>query len=157
MLEFNATFFVAMFSFIIFMIIMNSILYKPLVKIEEERDKLISKNYEDTKITTEKVEELKKQHELSIEKSKFLAKTNFNKKVSEYKNRRNGIIENAKNLSKKDLAISNAGLEGDEREAKLLLKSDILTLANLAASKILGYQTQIKEIDDDIVNSCMNG
>ena len=35
MLEFNATFFVAMFSFIIFMIMMNAILYKPITRIEE--------------------------------------------------------------------------------------------------------------------------
>ena len=47
MLEFNATFFVAMFSFIIFMIMMNAILYKPITRIEEERENLISKNYKD--------------------------------------------------------------------------------------------------------------
>ena len=59
-------------------------------------------------------------------------------------------------LSKKDLAISNAELEGDEREAKLLLRTKILDLANTVATKVLGYKTEIKEIDEDIVNSCMN-
>ena len=156
MLEFNATFFVAMFSFIVFMIMMNSILYKPLTKIEEERESLISKNYEDAKVTNEKNENLKRQHESSLEKSRLLAKDNFNKKVSEYKNRKENIIENAKNLSKKDLAVSNAELEGDEREAKLLLKTKILDLANMAASKVLGYETAINEIDEEILNSCMN-
>ena len=47
MLEFNATFFVAMFSFIIFMLMMNSILYKPLSKIVEQREGIINGNYSD--------------------------------------------------------------------------------------------------------------
>ena len=54
------------------------------------------------------------------------------------------------------MAISNAELEGDEREAKLLLRTKILDLANTVATKVLGYTTEIKEIDEDIVNSCMN-
>ena len=156
MLEFNATFFVAMFSFIIFMIMMNSILYKPLSKIVADREELISKNYSDAQITTEKNESLKSQQELHIEKSKSLARDGFNKKVSAYKAQKETILENAKALAKKDLAIAQAELEGDEREAKLLLKAQMTELANMVASKVLGYQTEIKEIDEDIVNSCMN-
>lgn len=156
MLEFNATFFVAMFSFIIFMIIMNAILYKPITRIEEERENLISKNYKDAEQNEEKTRNLKSQHASSIETSKILARNNFNKKVAHYKLQKDAIIETAKNISKKDLAISNAELEGDEKEAKLLLKNKILDLANVIADKILGYETEIKEIDEDIVNSCMN-
>ena len=156
MLEFNATFFVAMFSFIIFMMMMNSILYKPLSKIVAEREELINKNYSDAKITTEKNENLKSQQELHIVKSKKMAKDGFNKKVADYKVQKESIIENAKNLAKKDLAIAQAELEGDEKEAKLLLKAQMTELANMVASKVLGYKTEIKDIDDEIVDSCMN-
>ena len=41
MLEFNATFIVAMISFIVFMLIMNAILYKPLAHIQQNRTDLI--------------------------------------------------------------------------------------------------------------------
>ncbi|MCM1265834.1 MAG: ATP synthase F0 subunit B [Candidatus Gastranaerophilales bacterium] len=156
MLEFNATFFVAMFSFIVFMMMMNSILYKPLTKIEEDRENLISKNYSDAKVTSEKSESLKQQHETNLEKSRNLAKDNFNKKVAGYKDKKDNILESAKNLAKKDLAVMQAELDGDEREAKLLLKSQLKDLANMVASKVLGYETDIKEIDDEIVDSCMN-
>ncbi len=156
MLEFNATFFVAMFSFIIFMLMMNSILYKPLTKIEEERENLISKNYSDAKLTSEKTENLKAQQMMNLEKSKNLAKENFNRKVAVYKEKRDNILDSAKNLAKKDFAVAQAELDGDEREAKLLLKTQLKDLANMVASKVLGYQTDIKEIDDEIVNSCMN-
>ncbi len=147
MLEFNATFFVAMFSFIIFMMIMNSILYKPLARIQKERAELIQNENDATKLTEEKTENLKQQQQANIDKSRVIARDNFNKKVSEYKERKETILSTARDLAKKDLAIANAELEGDEREAKLLLKSQINDLANAVASKVLGYETKVEGSD----------
>ena len=48
MFEFNATFLVAMISFVVFIIIMNAILYKPILSIIEERQAYIDKNNNDT-------------------------------------------------------------------------------------------------------------
>jgi F-type H+-transporting ATPase subunit b len=145
MLEFNATFFVAMFSFIIFMIIMNSILYKPITRIQKERAEYIDNENRATKITEEKTENLKQQQQANIEKSGIIARDNFNKKVSEYKKRKETILSTAKDLAKKDLAIANAELDGDERETKAILKSQINQLASIVATKILGYETEVKE------------
>ncbi len=144
MLEFNATFFVAMFSFIIFMMIMNSILYKPLARIQKERAEIIQKEKDAAKLTEEKTENLKQQQQANIEKSRLIAKDNFNKKVSEYKERKETILSTARDLAKKDLAIANAELEGDEREAKLLLKAQLNDLASAVASKVLGYETKVE-------------
>ena len=144
MLEFNATFFVAMFSFIIFMMIMNSILYKPLARIQKERAEIIQKEKDAAKLTEEKTENLKQQQQANIEKSRLIAKDNFNKKVSEYKERKETILSTARDLAKKDLAIANAELEGDAREAKLLLKAQLNDLASAVASKVLGYETKVE-------------
>ncbi len=145
MLEFNATFFVAMLSFIIFMMIMNSILYKPLARIQKERAEIIEKENIATKLTEEKTENLKQQQQANIEKSRIIAKDNFNKKVSEYKEKKETILSTARDLAKKDLAIANAELEGDEREAKLLLKAQLNDLASAVASKVLGYETKVED------------
>lgn len=145
MLEFNATFFVAMFSFIIFMMIMNSVLYKPISRIQKERAELIETENNATKITEEKTENLRQQQTLAIEKSKSIARDNFNKKVSEYKEKKEIILDTAKNLAKKDLAIANAKLEGDEREAKVILKSQINDLASAVASKVLNVDVKIND------------
>jgi len=145
MLEFNATLFVAMFSFILFMIVMNAILYKPLERIQKERAEIIKKEHEATKITEEKTENLRQQQQANIEKSKDIARDNFNKKVSEYKERKETILSTAKDLAKKDLAISNAELKGDEKEAKLLLKSQIDNLASAVASKVLNTDIKISD------------
>ena len=146
MLEFNATFFVAMFSFIIFMLIMNAVLYKPIARIQKERAELIENENKAAKIIEDKTNNLKQQQQDNIEKSKVLAKDNFNKKVSEYKERKETILSTAKDLAAKDIEIANAQLNGDEREAKLILKSQLNELASMVASKVL--DTDVK-IDND--------
>jgi len=127
------------------MIIMNSILYKPLARIQKERAEIIRNDNEATRITEEKTENLKQQQKVNLEKSRIVAKDNFNKKVSEYKERRDIIISTAKNLAKKDLAVANAKLDGDEREATLLLEAQMNDLASAVASKVLGFETKVEK------------
>ena len=103
MLEFNATFFVAMFSFIIFMLMMNSILYKPLSRIVEQRENIIRENYSDAELTNEKIEDITAQHKANIEETRTLAKEQFNQKLNNYKAQKNEILESAKLLAKKTL------------------------------------------------------
>ena len=65
-MEFNATFIVSIISFVIFTLLMNEILYKPITKIVEEREHVINDNYEcantskdkTTAIYTDRVEKL---------------------------------------------------------------------------------------------------
>lgn len=144
MLEFNATFFVAMFSFIIFMIIMNLILYKPLSLIQQERAELIKSEQDAAKMTEDRAETIKQEQQKTLEKSKIIAKDNFNKKLTEYKGKKESIINSAKNMAKNDLDAANAQLEEDKKEAKLLLEPKIIELANLISSKVLGYETNLK-------------
>ena len=44
-MEFNATFLATIISFIIFVLLMNKILYAPILNIMEERRKFIDANY----------------------------------------------------------------------------------------------------------------
>lgn len=146
MLEFNATFFVAMFSFIIFMLMMNSILYKPLSKIVEQREGIINGNYSDAEVTNQKIDDLATQHKENIEETKTLAKEQFNQKIGNYKAQKDAIIEGAKSLAKKDLAIAQAELAGEEKSAKIVLESKVLGLASQIASKLLAEDVKITEV-----------
>ena len=149
MLEFNATFFVAMFSFIIFMLMMNSILYKPLSKIVEQREGIIRGNYSDADLTNERIEDLTNQHKQNIEETKALAKEQFNQKINNYKAQKDAILEGAKSLAKKDLAIAQAELAGEEKSAKIVLESGVLDLASQIASKLLGEDVTITEAKEE--------
>jgi F-type H+-transporting ATPase subunit b len=74
-MEFNATFFVSAISFIIFTILMNIILYRPLEKIVDEREDFISKNYTDAKDADNKSKSLLQDKADKLAKSKLDAKS----------------------------------------------------------------------------------
>lgn len=143
MLEFNATFFIAMFSFVIFMMIMNAILYKPLERIVKERKDLIDKNYLKSKIAQEKFDILQKWQVSSIEKAQKSSKETYLKIVNEYKVKKEAMLEYGRNLSRKEIAVASAELDGEVIRAKHELQPEVRTLASIIASKILGYNTEI--------------
>jgi len=145
MLEFNATFFIAMFSFVIFMMIMNAILYKPLERIVKERKDLIDKNYLKSKIAQEKFDILQKWQVSSIEKAQKSSKETYLKIVNEYKSKKEAMLEYGRNISRKEIAIASTELEGEVKEAKHELKPEVKALASIIASKILGYEVKIND------------
>ncbi|MBE7712133.1 MAG: hypothetical protein E7Z87_00130 [Cyanobacteria bacterium SIG26] len=49
MIEFNATFIVAMLSFVVFIFIMNAIFYNPILSIIRKREDYMESNYKDAK------------------------------------------------------------------------------------------------------------
>jgi predicted PurR-regulated permease PerM len=58
MIEFNATFLVAMFSFVLFILIMNAIFYRPILNIIRKREDYIASNTESVQKFEQKAEEL---------------------------------------------------------------------------------------------------
>lgn len=143
MLEFNATFFIAMVSFIIFIMIMNAILYKPLERITKERKDFIDKNNEKARVAKEKVETLKDWEKSSIEKAQKTSREMYQKIIREYKDKKDSILEYEKNISRKEVARATAELDGEAKVAKTELKSEVKSLASIIASKILGYETKV--------------
>ena len=143
MLEFNATFFIAMFSFVVFMIIMNAILYKPLERIVKERQDLIDKNHQKAQTAKEKYDVLKQWQESTMMKAKKEASKTYQKILNEYKTQKETMLEFNKNLSKKEIEVASAELDGQVIEARYELKPEVKTLANIISSKVLGYETNI--------------
>ena len=143
MLEFNATFFIAMFSFVVFMIIMNAILYKPLERIVKERQDLIDKNHQKAQTAKEKYDVLKQWQESTMIKAQKEASKIYQKILNEYKTQKEKMLEFNKNLSKKEIEVASAELDGQVIEARYELKPEVKTLANIISSKVLGYETNI--------------
>ncbi len=143
MLEFNTTFFIAMVSFVVFMVIMNAILYKPLERIVKERQDLIDKNHQKAQTAKEKYDVLKQWQESSMAKAQKEAGKTYQRILNEYKAQKETMLELNKNLSRKEIAVAAAELDGQVVEAKYELKPEVKTLASIISSKILGYETKI--------------
>ena len=145
MLEFNATFLVAMISFVIFMFIMNAILYKPIDRIQRRRAEIIDYDMTLAKKSQEQTESLKEQHQKIIEDSKYTARIVYNEKVNVYKTKRDNIINDAKASAKNEIDLKNNEIETEKEKAQDVLNSQINQFAEAIATKVLGFETKIEE------------
>ena len=66
LLEFDGTFIFALISFIIFVLMMNIILYKPITKIMDERQKFYDKNKNTADLSKQRTDEVLKNKEKSF-------------------------------------------------------------------------------------------
>ena len=54
-MEFDATFLIALLSFLLFIFIMNKIFYAPVLKIMQERQSFVEQNYDSAKTTNNEI------------------------------------------------------------------------------------------------------
>lgn len=137
-MEFNATFIVSVISFIIFTLLMNEILYKPVSKIVEEREHLINDNYESAKESKEQAGAIyadrdEKLSQTAAENKKLtaetLAKANADAKNKTTDAKQNSIAQI--NEAKSDIQNRSEALNNE-------IKGRIDELADNISAKILG-------------------
>ena len=69
MIEFNATFLVAMLSFVLFIMIMNAIFYRPVLNIMRKREEYINSNYNEANSNSEEAQKLDAQRTEKIQQT----------------------------------------------------------------------------------------
>lgn len=154
-MEFNGTFLVTIISFLVFVFIMNKILYSPLEKIVNERKKFIDGNYEAAEANKLKAEELNSQRENKLAEAKNEARSSYLGSVNEYKTKASEIIKDAQNKSSDELDRAYQNLNNISNDTKNGLKSKLNELASDIAEKILGYKTDIQGFDDEEINKIL--
>lgn len=155
-MEFNATFIVAFVSFIIFTVIMNLILYKPLSKIVMERQKFIDDNYKEAKLKHEKSEAILRDKERKFEKTKHDAKTIIAEKVAETKNQKAVMTSSAQQKVGATIDEAKENLQAEKLGAQDVLSNQVVNLAQDISSKILGENVSIQNVDSDLVKKIMS-
>ncbi len=146
MIEFNATFLVAMLSFVVFIMIMNAIFYRPILNIMRKRDEYINSNYDEAKELSEQAEKL------DIKKSETIQQTQ-NECRTEIKN----VVENAQGLASKNVQDARTEVKNEiqlkkdslVRESEALegvLKSSVVTdLASSITSKFMSKDLAVNK------------
>lgn len=154
-MEFNGTFFATILSFVIFVYLMNKVLYTPIRKIVTERQELIASNYSHAKENDEKAEELVKTRERKLVEAKDSARKKYNELVDGFKNERSEIINEAQVQTKAELDEAYNNLKNVSDSAKESLKNSMNDLANDIVEKVLGYRSEIQGFDNDVVNDIL--
>jgi len=85
MLEFNATLSVCIISFVIFLLMINAILYEPLSQVVQHRMRYINSNYKDAEAAKENLKKIVDWREERLQKSKEVAREVYSKLIKEFK------------------------------------------------------------------------
>ena len=157
MFEFNATFIVAIFSFTVFIMIMNAIFYRPILNIIRKRENYISSNYEDSKRFEADANEYKTTHAAKIEQTQEKCRHEFKKAVEKAQNKATDKVKMAKENSKFEIMQKKEKILQEESKLKQEVKHTVVKdLASSIASKILGIDTKIENTDYEPVNRVMD-
>ena len=154
-MEFNGTFFVAIISFLVFVFVMNKMLYKPIHKIVKERNDFINGNYQTAQNNNAKADELSKERDNKIAIAKENARGKYNNILAKFKDKRGVIVKEAQEQSRRDTENAYNNLNNVSNDAKESLKWKMTDLANDIVEKVLGYRSEVQGFDNDKVNEIL--
>lgn len=137
-MEFNATFIVSIISFILFTLIMNEILYKPVTKIVEEREHLINENYENAHASNEKASAIYADREDKLNKTAAENKKLTAEKLADANNQAKIKTNEAKQNSVEQINSAKSELINKSEVLNNELNSRIDGLAENISAKVLG-------------------
>uniref|UniRef100_UPI004026B189 F0F1 ATP synthase subunit B family protein n=1 Tax=Candidatus Stercorousia sp. TaxID=3048886 RepID=UPI004026B189 len=155
-MEFNATFLISAISFILFTLIMNKIFYKPLERVMDERQKFIDDTKSDAEKSNLKAQAIINDREERLTKSAADSKKLVADKINEANENSKVVTSNAKQKSQEEIASAKSALKNEAQQTTEELKFKVKDLAEVISSKILGMNTNIENIDNEVVNRILN-
>lgn len=154
-MEFNGTFFASIISFLVFVFLMNKVLYAPMEKIVAERRRVIDENYNSADEFADKAQKLETKVQEELDTAKDNARQKYDEILGSFKEQKSEIVKQAQDSSLGELETSYEALNNVSNEAKENLKSRMTDLANDIAEKILGYRSEVKGFDNDSINKIL--
>ncbi len=154
-MEFNGTFLATIVTFIVFVLLMNKILYAPILNIMEERKTFIDGNYKAAGDNNAKSDDLVKEKEEKLADAKEEARGKYNETLDEYKSQRGEIVADAQNSAREELERAGIELENLSNEVKQSLKGSMTDLANDIVEKVIGYRSEVQGFDEEVVNKVL--
>ena len=154
-MEFNATFLVTIVSFIVFVYLMNKILYAQKKKIVTEREDFVNSNLKDAETNNDKAKALSEDRDNKISNARNDARLVYIDSLNEYKKQKDSYIHNTQEEVNNELNNAYQGLENLSNETKEGLKGKMTDLANDIVEKMLGYRSEVPYFDNDKVNKIL--
>ena len=138
MIEFNATFIIAMLSFVIFILIMNAIFYQPVLNIIRKREDYIQSNYEDSANSEKNAKQIDEDRDKQINSVQTKCRKEFYTAVNQLQENAAGKIKDAKESSKNAIMNEKSRLSQEEAVLQQKLQSSVVEdLANSITEKLL--------------------
>ncbi len=147
MIEFNATFIIAMLSFVVFIMIMNAIFYQPVLNIIRKREEYINSNYEESTKNDKTAKDLDESRNTQINATQAKCRKDFYTAVNKLQENSAGKIKEAKENNKTIIQTEKDRLLKEEMELQQKLQGSVVEdLANSITEKLLNNnQVQVKQ------------
>lgn len=152
MFEFNATFLIAMVSFVLFIIIMNKILYEPILSVINERQDYIDKNNNAALDSKNMSKSILDDKEKKLNDAAIASKKLISERVIQENNTSAKLTEDARIKSLSDIDSAKKDLQHEVEQTKEALKNNVKDLAENISSKILGENITIDTVDDELID-----
>ncbi|MBR6163387.1 hypothetical protein IKQ26_05830 [bacterium] len=148
-MEFDATFFIAAISFILFTFIMNKIFYAPVMKIMEDREIYVSNNYEEVKSAKVKIKENTDSKNERLEVTRNEGRGIISEKTNEAKRQNTEKIRNAKQQTNENITKMKEELVDQAQKSKEVLLSNVVDISKEISQKLLGSEINTDNITAD--------
>ena len=137
-MEFNATFLIAAISFIVFVIIMNFIFYKPIEEIVKKRENFIDENLDESKKNNCISQQLTDEYNQKINDANLQGKSVIDKETTAAKEKKAELIKEAQKKVAQDTILYQEELKTTYSEAKESLQDEAKILADKISEKLFG-------------------
>ncbi|MBN1635179.1 MAG: ATP synthase F0 subunit B [Deltaproteobacteria bacterium] len=138
MIELNWTFVVQIINFLILMFILNKILYKPILKVLDERDAEIVGGQQKNKQMIEDAEKLLKEYSERMQVAKLDALSVKNSAHKEAVEQANVIIRESRENAEEIIFQVSREMEQEIEKAKKDLEPELGSMAETIAQQLLG-------------------
>ncbi|MBQ5588101.1 MAG: F0F1 ATP synthase subunit B [Selenomonadales bacterium] len=137
MVEINATLVAQVINFLILVVILTKVAYKPLMKILEERRAAIEGSIASAQKEREEAEAMKAEYKAQLSQARAEAQAIVAKAERTAKESRDAILADAKREQARMLASAREEIALEKQRALAELRREVVTLSTLAASKVL--------------------
>lgn len=138
MISLNLTIFIQMGLFLVLMLILNRLVFKPMVSLLEEREKRVKDPGTDAKAMEAEVEKMRLQYDASLNDAKLRAIEERNRLRKEGTDREQEIIKGAYKASEETLSEVKGRIEKELGIAREALRKEAAILSSNVAEKLLG-------------------
>ena len=138
MISVNFTLLVQLANFLILLVVLNFLLFKPILRVLDERERLV-KDAEETRerlngLADENIARYESQIRSAKQESMLIRTTSRSDALGEFR----GILQVTREENARELDAARKTLAAQADESRIVLKKEVENLAGSVASKLLG-------------------
>lgn len=154
-MEINATILISAISFLVFIFIMNKILYQPVLDIMEKRKNYIESNKNQVQAHKRKAEDLISDKNAKIADAQRKSRDIVAAKSDALKEEKNKVLNDAKTNAAAFFNTEKQNLVHQKEETAANMKFDVADIANRLTTKLMGEGIAFEPLNEQEVEEVM--